>query len=224
MTDNTAVLLINTWQEARYINKVDKRNIERITEANETSGFIRSVYIQAASHNIRLVGNNTNTSAIKACKASNDVLSKMLMYFIEVAIINDRSNDILHIIWSIRIIRNDRIEGFIHTGCIIIRFDYRSIFHIVARQEAQKITDLLNAVLFIFCCEMSYTRRCVMRHRTAESLRCNFLSCNGFDNSRASDEHLARVLYHVDKVRDSWRINCTTCARSHDNRDLRDDT
>ena len=69
---------------------------------------------------------------------------------------------------------------------------------------------------------MCNTGTAVVRHCAAELLSRDFLSRNGLDNCRASNEHLACVLYHVDEVCESWAVNSTARAGSHDNRDLRD--
>ena len=69
---------------------------------------------------------------------------------------------------------------------------------------------------------MRYTAAGVVSHCTAESFSRYFFCRNGFDNSRARDEHLAGVLYHVDKVRDSRAVYSTASAGPHDNGNLRD--
>ena len=122
----------------------------------------------------------------------------MLMYFVELAVVNEAANNVLHIVRCIRIVGNERVEALILTIRIIARLNMRGLLHVVAREEREQIADLINAVLIVLRSEMCNTGTGVVRHRAAEFLCRNLFRRNGLNNSRAGDEHLARVLHHVD--------------------------
>ena len=61
-----------------------------------------------------------------------------------------------------------------------------------------------------------------MHGRAAEGLVGDFLIGDGFDDVRAGDIHVGRVLHHEDEVCQGGRIDVAAGARAHDDRDLRD--
>ena len=80
--------------------------------------------------------NNTYCLTIETCETDNDVLSKILMDFKELAIINDSFNYIVHIICLVRIIRNNIIQHIFHTINWVIARNNRCFFHVVLRNVA----------------------------------------------------------------------------------------
>ena len=73
MTDNAAVFLGRPRQEARYIDESDDGDIEAVAEADETGRFVGRIDIQAAGEELRLVGDDADSLAVKAGKAGDDV-------------------------------------------------------------------------------------------------------------------------------------------------------
>ena len=63
----------------------------------------------------------------------------------------------------------------------------------------------------------------VVRHGAAQGFRRDFFRRDGLDDGRSRNEHLARVLDHVDEVRDGRAVDSAARARSHDDGDLRHD-
>ena len=114
VTDNTAVFLVAARQEARNVNQVQQRNTESVAEADETSGFIGSVDIQAASHNFRLVSNDTYGLTIHTSEASDDVGCPVFLVFIEFAVIYDRSDYIIHIVSLVGVVRQQSVQAVVH--------------------------------------------------------------------------------------------------------------
>ena len=86
MTNDTIMLLINTRKETRYIDKINQRNVERITETDKPCGFVGSIDIQTAGHYIRLVGDNAYAAAVKTREAADNVRSEMFMTFVELSV------------------------------------------------------------------------------------------------------------------------------------------
>ena len=224
VTDDAVVFLVYARQEARHINQIHQREVEGIAEADETCCLIGSVHIQAASHDIGLVGDDTYAAAVETGKASDDIGSKVLMHFVELAVIDNTADNILHIVRSIRIVRHYAVQGLILTIRVIAGINNRSILHVVAGQEGQEVTNLLYAVVLVLCGKVSHTAAAVMGHGAAQSLCGDFLSRDGLDNRRAGDEHLAGVLHHVDEVRDGRAVHSAACAGSHDDGNLGNDT
>ena len=136
MTNDSAIFLYSAGQEARYVYQVQQRNVESVAEADETRGFIGSIDVQAAGHNFRLVGNDTDGFAVHTCEAGNDVLSPVFLVFIEFAVIYDSFDNIVHIVGCIAVIRANAVQFFCGTVRIVASVNDRSGFHVVGRQEA----------------------------------------------------------------------------------------
>ena len=63
-----------------------------------------------------------------------------------------------------------------------------------------------------------------MGHSATQLFLGYFFTGNGFNNQRTSDEHLGGFFYHVDEVGQSRAVNSAACGRSHDSRNLGDNT
>ena len=136
MTDDSAIFLNGAGQEAGNVNQVQQRNVESVAEANETRGFIGSIDVQAAGHNFRLVGNDTDGFAVHTCEAGDDVLSPVFLVLIVFTIINDSFDYIVHVVRSVAVVRADAVQLYCSTVRIVASVNNRSGFHVVGRQEA----------------------------------------------------------------------------------------
>ena len=67
---------------------------------------------------------------------------------------------------------------------------------------------------------MSHTRLRCVNHCTAEVVFGDSFAGNGLCYLWTSYEHIAIRFRHDDVVGESWRINCATCARTEDSRQL----
>ena len=110
MTDDAAVFLICSRQEARYINNVDEGNPEGIAEANEAGRLIGSIDIKTASHDTRLIGNDADRTSVQAGQTGNDIAGIHTMRFHIFTVIDDTANDLIHVVRHMGPIRNDGIE------------------------------------------------------------------------------------------------------------------
>ena len=98
MTDNAAVFLGRPRQEARYIDESDDGDIEAVAEADETGRFVGRIDIQAAGEELRLVGDDADSLAVKAGKAGDDVQGIVFQYLEYVAVVDAGFDDVEHIV------------------------------------------------------------------------------------------------------------------------------
>jgi len=71
---------------------------------------------------------------------------------------------------------------------------------------------------------MRNAARIVVRHRAAEFVFRHFFVRDSLDDVGAGHKHVAGLVDHRDEIRNGGRINGTTGARSHNCRDLRNDS
>ena len=98
MLDNSAILLVNTWQVSRNIHESNKGNVEGVTGADKSGTFHGGVYIQASRQEFGLIGDNSYRYAIQAPKADDHILRIMAVDLQELVIISHGSNDFLHVV------------------------------------------------------------------------------------------------------------------------------
>ncbi len=108
----------------------------------------------------------------------------------EVTVINDRVDDILHIVRFVGVIGNHRVQGILYTCGIILALLDGSLFHVVLRDEADKTANLLHGLLLSSGNEVGYTRLGGMNAGTAQLLNGNVLTGNALYNLRSGDEHI----------------------------------
>ena len=200
MTDNPGMFLLTSRQETWYIHKGYQRNIEAVAEAYKTRNLVGCVIVQASGHHLRLVGYNTYGLTIHSGKRGNGILSPVLQYFIIFPVIHQGFYDVVHIVSHVGFIRNNMVQCRIGTCRIITGIHYRSIFHIVSREERKKIAYLTNAVFIIFRGKLGNAGNAVMGHGATEVFRTDLFSGYGFNYLRSGEEHLAGSLNHVNKI------------------------
>ena len=74
MADDTFVFLVRTGQEAGNVHQGQDGNIKAIAGPDEPGAFVRRVHIQTAAHAHGLVGHHAGAFAVKADKASHNVI------------------------------------------------------------------------------------------------------------------------------------------------------
>ena len=128
---HACVLLLGSAEETRDIDKSDNRDIEGITEADKASSLARCVTIQDTCENLRLICDNADRTAIHPGKARNHVPCPALMYLKEATVISHTRDDIVHIIWFLRILRHDGIQRVIVSVCRVLSLHSRRLLTIV---------------------------------------------------------------------------------------------
>ena len=152
------------------------------------------------------------------------VLRIALVNLEEFAIIDYATYYLVHIVRLVRAVRNDVIEGIVNPSCGVIGRNEWCLFPVVRRYETEKFLYNLNAFLFILCSKMCNTAfRCV-NTCTSEFFLAYRLTCDRLDNSRTGKEHIGCVLNHDVEVSQGRGVNCSTCARTEDSGNLRNNS
>ena len=132
--DDSIIFLTCSWQETWYIYQTNDWNVESITETHEACTLSTCIYIKNACISSWLVGYDTYALTIETSKACDDVLCKFWLDFKEFTIVNDCTDDFIHVVSLIRIFWNYLVEkvfftinrvGTFYTGsCFcVIRWD-----------------------------------------------------------------------------------------------------
>jgi hypothetical protein len=162
-------------------------------------------------------------SQVRTKRAGLTVLGEVLVDLEELAVVDDVTHHVAHVVGLVRAVRDDVVELGIHPVRIVGRHDARRRLHVVLRQERQEVARVLEAVVLVVEGEMRDPGLRVVRHRTAELLELDLLAGDRPDHVGAGDEHVRGVLDHRDEVRHGGRVHGAARARAHDQRDLGDD-
>ena len=158
MKNDTIILLSCTWKESWNIYQRNNRNVKCIQETNETSTLTRRVAIQTASQLLRLICNNTYRLSIHAGKTYNKILGKVRLNFQELSIIYNTSNNLIHVVWHVRILWDNLIQIIFHAVNRISAFYTWSLFKIILWDIAKQLLDKFNCFFIIRSSKMSNTR------------------------------------------------------------------
>ncbi len=222
MSDNACPFLIRAGQITGNIGNCKHGNIERIAKSDKPGRLIRCVDVQCAAHEIGLIRNNANASAIESCKTDYDVFCKIFMRFKKFAIIHQRADNVFHVIRLVRAVRHHGIQSRVSAFGIVAGIDYRRVFHVVCRQIRQQFLDSVNRILFGFAGKMRHAAFFRMSHSAAQILKADFFARNRFDDLRTCDKHEAGIFDHENIIGHCRRIHGSACGSSQYGRDLRD--
>src|SRR5699024_8838840 len=138
---NTVVLLVQTWQEARDVYQQNQWDIERVTGADETSSLFGRVDVQAAREDGWLVSNKADGLTFDATKRYDDVFCSFCLNLKEFTIVAQSFNNFAHIIrlgWGVW---NDFIQLEVLSGDFLVeigRFQ-RCLVAVIGRQVSHQV-------------------------------------------------------------------------------------
>jgi len=141
----------------------------------------------------------------------------------EVAVVDDTVDHVVHVVWPARIVGHDRVQRFVLAVRRIRSAADRRVAKVVLRQMTEQAPRRVDGTRLVMCSEVRDARLRRMRRCTAEELGVDFLVRHGLHDVRAGHEHVARALNHDREVGHRRRVHRATCARTHDERDLRHD-
>ena len=171
-----------------------------------------------------MVGDDTRRATVETCETADDVACVVFLYLHEVAVINDKVDDILHVVRFVGVVRNDFVQALLDTHGVVGAFQYRCLFHIVLRDETYQTANLLQSLFLGGCHKVGYTRFGCVYACATQFGNAYVLTRNGFHYFRTRDEHIRVLLGHHDEVGQSRAVNSTTGARTEDDTYLGYDT
>ena len=107
MFDDAAELLCGAGQEAGDIDEGDDRNVECVTETNESSGFDARVDVEAARQHVRLIGDDADRRTCDSRQTNDDILCVAFLDLEEDRIVDDLRDDLLDVVGFGRVGRDE---------------------------------------------------------------------------------------------------------------------
>lgn len=223
--DDTTVLLSSAGHKARNVNQSDEWDLESIAEANEASGFDRSIDVEHAGQDLWLVGHHADRLTLNLNKASENVSREVGHDLVELVPICDRLNHNIHVVGFVWVLRDDVVKnvsgGLVQAVFLSPNF-VLSLLLRVLRQEAHELARARNRLNVILVNSVAHSRDLRVHFGSTETLFGDDLVCDRLDDFRSSHEHVARILHHEDKISQRGRVDRTASAWAHDQGNLGD--
>ena len=167
-----------------------------------------------------MVGHDADALAVETGETDDDVLREVALHFQKFAVVHHRSDDLIHIVGHVGVVRDDFVEYVLFAIDGIGTNHARCAFVVVLRQIGKEVADQCGKFLLGLGREVGHTALFGVHARTAEVLLAHFLTRDSFHHLGAGEEHVGNALEHDDEVGQCGRIHGTTGARATDTGDL----
>ena len=95
---------------------------------------------------------------------------EVLVHLEELAVVDDETDHVAHVVRLVRRVRHDRVELRVHAVRVVGRVHVRRRLEVVRRQEGEEVARVLEAGVLVLGREVGDARLRVVRHRAAELL------------------------------------------------------
>ena len=136
MANDAAVLLSNTWHEARHVHQRQQRNVEGVAETDELASLVGGVNVQHTRHHVRLVSNHAHSASNESAEADDQVLGVARLNLKEITMVYKAANDFADVIALLAFHGNNIPQLRIWLNNFV-RINDRWLFRVVLGQEAQ---------------------------------------------------------------------------------------
>ena len=206
MADDTVVLLRISGKKSRHIFESNQRNVETVAETDEAACLVAGVNVENTGKVGRLIGDNTNRTACQTCKTDDDILCEVSHYFEEIAVIYYPFDDILHVVWYIRVCGDDGVEyGIFTVGFVSTVLLFRFV-HIILRQEGKQFANAHQQFFFGIAHKVSDTAFAAVCHGTAQFFFAYLFVNHSLYHIRTCHKHVTLFFHHKDEVGKGRRV------------------
>ncbi len=212
-----------------HVDEGEHRDVERVAGAHEACGLLGGVDVEGAGELHRLVGHDADRPALDAAVADHDVGGEQLHHLEELFVVEDRPDDLVHVVGLVGAVGDERVEAAVEVGDLevgtpsrrhsVVR---RGVVEVVLRQVGQQRLGVLQRVLLVGAHVVGVARLGVVRPGAAELLHGDVLAGDGLDHVGTGDEHVGGAVDHDREVGDRGGVDVPAGAGAHDQADLRD--
>ena len=171
----------------------------------------------------RLVGDDADDDAGEAREADDDVAREGGVHFEQFAVVDEATNDGLHVDRFRRVRRDQVVDALIRNAFDRRREVVRGVFGVVRRQEGQQMLDQGDGVLVVFGDEVGVAADRGVHFGAADFGHGRGAAGDGLDDFRTGEEHLRVLARHDDEVHQRRRVGGTASTGAADDGDLGDD-
>ena len=123
VTDDPAMFLVDTGQETRHVDERHQRDVEGIACPDEPRGLDRRIDVEGAGEDGRLLRDDPDAAPAESREPDDDVLRPAGLDLQERGVVDDATQDVMHVIRQPRVVGDDRVELGLHPVGRIGRVD-----------------------------------------------------------------------------------------------------
>ena len=124
----------------------------------------------------------------------------MTVHLEEVTVVYDASDNGVHVISLVDVLRNEGVERLVNSADRIVGRNDRGYLHVVLREEGEELLDGSDGFGLIVGCEMCNAALGSVNIRTTEVLLADDLSGHALHNGWSGEEHVGGILHHEGEI------------------------
>ena len=223
VADDAAVLLPGAGEEARHVDEGDQRDVEGVAGADEAPCFLGRFDVEDAGQNLGLVADDADGMAVETGEAAHDVLRPVREVLVEVAVVDDGRDDLLHVV-RLAVARGEQLTCLGRLALrIVARLEPGRLLEVVGWQEREEIADLVEAGLLVRRHERGDAGLGRVSHGPAKLFEGDVLAGGRLHDIGPGDEHVRGLPDHVGEVGHGRAVDGPARARAEDHAHLGDD-
>src|SRR5689334_4473330 len=228
-TDDALLLFFRADHEARHILHEEERNAGAIAPVDEVRDFLRTLGVDDAAETrlltlttfdqAALIGDHANVDAIDARIATNHFASEISLKLIDLAIVEDGAEDVVHVVGHAVVAGQhivERLRRWLDTFAALPA----ASCGISEWQALDEIADLAQTFFIVVDLIMGDAADLRVRRRAAEGLGVDNLPGRTFHQVRTAESHEGGSLHHQDDVGQRGQICTPRNALPHHRCDL----
>lgn len=174
----------------------------------------------------RLVGDDADRIALDPAEAGEDVRREQGLGLQEFTVVQHVLDRGVHVVRLVRGVRDQRVQLAVLVRDREVRLlgEGRGLGEVVRREVGEQRLDVLDGVLLVARHVVRHPGSGVVGAGAAQLLEADVLAGDRLDDVGPGDEHVRGLVDHDREVGDRGGVDRAARARSHDQRDLRDDT
>ncbi len=210
-------------QETRNVHERQQREIERVAEPNEPRRLGRSIDVEGAREDARIVRDDSDRPPGEARETDHDVRGPLALHLEERLAVEDAGEHLVHVVRGIGILGHD--AGQLGRRRIRGRRRRREggLFEVIEGQIGEEPSGERDRFGIGARGEVGDPAQGRVGVRPAERVHRDLFTGDGADDVRAGDEHLAGPFRHDHEVGDRGRVDRSAGARAEDQGDLGND-
>ena len=131
-------------------------DVEGVAEAYEARALARCVAVEHTGEIFGLVGHDADGLAVEAGEADDDILGVVALYLEELTVVDDGTDDLIHVVWTVGRVGNNLVERILETVDGVVALHQRRLFEVVLGDEAEELADDSESLLAVLGCEVGH--------------------------------------------------------------------
>ena len=224
MPDDSLLLDLRPDHEPGDVLQEHQRDLERVAEVHETGRLVGGVHVQDSPGLHRVVRHDPDRPSVDARETRHDVSRPARLDLEELAAVDDRGNDLVHVVCLPRVVRNDVQQRFLPAVRGIRRGAPGRLLARPGRKVRKVVADGGQAFSVVRDLQIRHAAHLGVDLRSAQRFLGHVFSDDALDEVGSADGERGRPPDHGDEIRESRNVGGARSARTDHRRHQRNDS